>query len=62
MKMDKAATRGNPSFVWRAGQERRLAMVRERAPLEGKRVLDVGSGVGVYLSAFGRYTAHAMGV
>jgi len=62
MKMDKAAIRGNPSFVWRAGQERRLAMIREWAPLEGKRVLDVGSGMGVYLSAFGRYTPHAIGV
>ena len=60
--MDKAAVRGNPSFVWRAGQERRLAMVRRWAPLEGKRVLDVGSGVGMYLSAFGRHTSHAAGI
>ena len=60
--LDQAAVRGNPSFVWRAGQERRLSMVRQWAPLEGKRVLDVGSGVGIYLSAFGRYTSHAAGI
>jgi len=59
---DKAAARGNPSFIWREGQERRLAMVREWAPLEGKRVLDVGCGVGMYTAALGRYTSRAVGV
>ncbi len=28
---DKAALRGEPSYVWRAGQERRLKMIREAA-------------------------------
>jgi SAM-dependent methyltransferase len=60
--LDKAALRGNPSFVWRAGQDRRLAMVRRWAPLDGKRILDVGSGVGAYLSAFGRYSRRAAGI
>lgn len=59
---DKAALRGNPSFVWRAGQERRLAMLRKHVPLEGKRVLDVGCGVGMYTSAFMRYTPHVFGI
>ena len=28
---DKAALRGEPSYVWRAGQERRLGMIRRAA-------------------------------
>jgi SAM-dependent methyltransferase len=46
----KAALRGEPSYVWRAGQERRLAMIMEAA---GDRihglVLDNGCGVGMYV-------------
>ena len=37
-------------------------MVRRYAPLEGKRVLDVGCGLGMYTSAFTRYTSHVFGV
>jgi SAM-dependent methyltransferase len=59
---DKAATRGHPSYVWRAGQERRLQMVRRWAPLGGKRVLDVGCGVGMYTAAFLRETLHTFGI
>ncbi len=59
---EQAAFRGNPSFVWRAGQERRLAMTRRYAPLEDRRVLDVGCGMGMYTSAFSRYTPHVFGV
>lgn len=59
---EQAALRGNPSFVWRAGQERRLALTRRYAPLEGRRVLDVGCGMGMYTSAFLRYTPHVFGV
>ncbi|MFP4346608.1 MAG: methyltransferase domain-containing protein [Anaerolineales bacterium] len=60
--MEQAARRGNPSFVWRAGQERRLEMIREHAPLENRRVLDVGCGVGMYPAAFRRYTPDVYGV
>ncbi len=59
---DKAAYRGHPSYVWRAGQERRFEMVRRWAELEGKRVLDVGCGVGMYTAAFLRETSHVFGV
>lgn len=62
MKPDQAALRGHPSYVWREGQERRLQMVRRWAPLEGRRVLDVGCGLGMYAAAFSRYTPHAYGV
>lgn len=59
---DKSALRGNPSYVWRAGQERRLQMVRRWVPLEGRRVLDVGCGLGMYTAAFRRYTPDVYGV
>ena len=49
--LDKAAQRGEPSHVWRAGQERRFGMLREAAGerLEGRVLVD-GSGIGTYLS------------
>jgi SAM-dependent methyltransferase len=59
---DAAAYRGHPSYVWRAGQERRFQMVCRWAPLDGKRVLDVGCGVGMYTAAFLRQTSRAFGV
>jgi SAM-dependent methyltransferase len=54
---DKAALRGEPSYVWRAGQQRRLEMILKAAGhrIEGK-ILENGCGVGMYveaLSAFG---------
>lgn len=58
----KAVTLGHPSYVWRAGQERRLDLIRRYAPLEGRRVLDAGCGVGMYVAAFRRFTAAAYGV
>ena len=59
---DRRATRGEPSYVWRAGQERRFCQVRHWAPLEGRCVLDVGCGVGMYTAAFLRETPHVFGV
>jgi SAM-dependent methyltransferase len=48
--LDKAALRGEPSYVWRAGQQRRLDMIVRAA---GERihgcVLENGCGVGMYL-------------
>ncbi|MDO9444103.1 MAG: hypothetical protein Q7K37_02225, partial [Dehalococcoidia bacterium] len=41
-----AARLGNPSFVWRSGQERRLALIERYVSLEGRRVLDLGCGLG----------------
>jgi len=47
--LDKAALRGEPSYVWRAGQQRRLEMVRDAAGLLiTGRVLENGCGVGMY--------------
>ncbi|MCY3796674.1 MAG: class I SAM-dependent methyltransferase [Chloroflexi bacterium] len=55
---DLASLRGEPSYVWRAGQERRLAMMAQWAPLEGARVLVAGCGLGMYASKIRqRFTA-----
>jgi SAM-dependent methyltransferase len=61
-QMDKAAERGHPSYVWRAGQERRFNMVRRWTTLRHRRVLDVGCGIGLYTNAFRRETPHVFGV
>ncbi len=47
---DMAAERGEPSYIWRAGQQRRLEMVKEAAAdrIQG-RLLENGCGVGLYL-------------
>ena len=50
---DKAAQRGEPGYVWRAGQDRRLEMIRRWSDLGG-RILDNGTGLGTYLEAMGR--------
>ncbi|MGE5252293.1 MAG: class I SAM-dependent methyltransferase [Bacteroidota bacterium] len=49
--MEKAALRGEPSYVWRAGQERRLEMILDAAAerIHGQ-ALENGCGVGVYLT------------
>ncbi len=49
--LEKAARRGEPSYIWRAGQERRLRLILQAAGdlIEG-RVLDNGCGVGEYLA------------
>ncbi len=48
--LEKAALRGEPSYVWRAGQQRRLEMIL-RAAAERVRgaVLENGCGVGMYV-------------
>jgi SAM-dependent methyltransferase len=47
---DKAALRGEPSYVWRAGQQRRLDMIIHAAGdrIRG-RILENGCGVGMYV-------------
>ena len=48
--LEKAALRGEPSYVWRAGQQRRLEMILSAA---GERIhgsiLENGCGVGMYV-------------
>jgi len=59
----KAAERGEPSYVWRAGQKRRLALIRAGA--EGRetgRVLVDGCGVGSYLGRLAAIAGQAVGL
>lgn len=51
---DLAAQRGEPSYVWRAGQERRLQMIAQWGRLDAARVLEAGGGVGTYAAQIGR--------
>ena len=59
---DKAITLGHPSYVWRYGQERRLNLINRYAPLAGKRILDAGCGLGMYVRAFHRFSDQVYGV
>ena len=61
--LQKAALRGEPSYVWRAGQERRLKMIVDSAGerLQG-RVLDDGCGVGMYVERLAQAGARVAGV
>ncbi len=61
-QIDKKAERGVPSLVWRAGQERRLAMLHAAAHLQDKRVLVDGCGIGTYVREIGRFTPHVFGL
>ena len=48
--LEKAALRGEPSYVWRAGQQRRLEMiVRAGGERIRGRILENGCGVGMYV-------------
>ncbi len=62
-EMEKAALRGNPSFVWRAGQERRLNMIRAAAGERASgRVFEDGCGIGQYLSRLASESRQAVGL
>ena len=58
---DKAAQRGEPGYVWRSGQERRLEMIRHWSDLRGA-ILDNGTGLGTYLEAIGRLSPGSLRV
>jgi SAM-dependent methyltransferase len=61
--MDKAALRGEPSYVWRAGQERRLRMIVDAAGerIKGK-ILENGCGVGMYVEHLAPYGGQVLGL
>jgi len=55
----KAARRGEPSHVWRFGQDRRLSLMVEALPIDTRRILVDGCGLGLYarhLAELGYYT------
>lgn len=47
--LDKAARRGEPSHVWRFGQHRRLDLIVNALPIDTRRILVDGCGVGMYV-------------
>lgn len=61
--LEKAALRGEPSYVWRAGQQRRLDMIVRAA---GERVrgciLENGCGVGMYLEHLAPFGGTVIGL
>src|SRR5690242_13623106 len=61
--LDKAALRGEPSYVWRAGQQRRLDMIAKAA---GDRVqgtiLENGCGVGMYVERLSNFGGRVIGL
>ena len=59
---ERAALLGHPSYVWRFGQDRRLALVRSYVALEGRRILDIGCGVGTYVRKFREFSQHVWGI
>jgi SAM-dependent methyltransferase len=61
--LEKAARCGEPSYVWRDGQERRLRMVIDAAGdrLNGV-ILENGCGVGMYVDRLAPYTGKIVGL
>ncbi|MDO8671753.1 MAG: class I SAM-dependent methyltransferase [Dehalococcoidia bacterium] len=59
---DKTIALGHPSYVWLSGQDRRLHLVLKYVPLQGRKVLDVGCGLGMYMNQFRRFTPEVYGV
>ncbi len=59
----KAAQRGEPSYVWRAGQARRYDLIRQAAGerMNGRVLVD-GCGVGMYLAKLEAECAFAVGL
>ena len=61
--MQKAALRGEPSYVWRAGQQRRLDMIAHAAGARiGGLVLENGCGVGMYVEKLTSLGSHVIGL
>jgi SAM-dependent methyltransferase len=61
--LEKAALRGEPSYVWRAGQERRLKMILEAV---GERIkgtlLENGCGLGMYIQHLTPFAGSVVGM
>jgi SAM-dependent methyltransferase len=66
MPSSQAARLGEPSYVWRAGQKRRMQMILSAAPRLGQqpaaRVLENGCGLGLYLGPLREWTPAVYGL
>jgi SAM-dependent methyltransferase len=61
--LERAACCGEPSYVWRSGQERRLAMIRAALPeLGSARLLEIGCGVGRYVQKLATLAPFVVGL
>lgn len=58
----KAIKLGHPSYVWRRGQDRRLAQIRQHVELRDRRILDIGCGMGMYVERFREFSSLVHGV
>jgi len=59
---EKFISLGHPSYVWRRGQDRRLDLIRRYVPLEGRRILDIGCGIGTYVTKLLQFSDEVFGV
>jgi SAM-dependent methyltransferase len=61
--LEKAALRGEPSYVWRAGQQRRLEMIIRAAGerMRGQ-ILENGCGVGMYVEHLAPFNGKIFGL
>jgi len=61
--LEKAAMRGEPSYVWRDGQERRLQMILEAGADQLKGcVLENGCGIGMYVEHLAPHVGMVVGL
>ncbi len=63
--LKRADERGVPSLVWRAGQDRRLKMIKRAAAERlqpDRRILVDGCGIGLYNRALLAYSSHVHGL
>ena len=59
----EAALRGEPSYLWRAGQERRLQMMLLAGDVQqGHRVLIDGCGLGLYIQKLRKHCVNVYGL
>jgi len=58
---DKRATLGHPVQIWTRGLERRLDLVREHVDLDGKRILELGCGVGAFVKRLREFSDEVYG-
>ncbi len=58
----KSALRGEPSYVWRFGQNRRLDMILKALPVDARRILVDGCGIGMYAKQLADVGYNAVGL
>jgi SAM-dependent methyltransferase len=61
--LEKAALRGEPSYVWREGQDRRLRLILKAGiDLLPGRVLENGCGIGIYVQHLEPFAGQVVGL